>query len=284
MPGRRPHVPLNGRAGNGFPDGNAKLVSDPALRGRRIALLVTCEHGGNRIPARYAPMFRGCARLLASHRGYDLGALATARTLARLLGAWLVSATVSRLLVELNRSPGRQFRESPVMHRAPAALRGEICRRYYDPYWSTVMAFVRDAIADHRRVVHVSSHSFTPRLGGTARRADVGLLYDPRHAGERELSLRWQEALRARAPRWTIRRNYPYRGRNDGLTRWLRERFDPSAYVGIELEINQKHVRKGNAIAASQRAAVALALRDALSAREACSHNGNERERGANGP
>ena len=131
--------------------------------------------------------------------------------------ARLITATVSRLLVELNRSPGRQFRESP-------------------------------------------------KLGTAAPRADVGLLYDPGHAGERELSLRWQAALRARAPGWAIRRNYPYRGRSDGLTRYLRERFDPTAYTGIELEVNQKHVRNDDAIAARQRSAIALALRDALSA------------------
>ena len=247
MPGRRADVPLTS-----------------PLR-RRIALLVTCEHGGNRIPARYAGMFRGYTRLLASHRGYDPGALATARTLARTLRAWLVTATVSRLLVELNRSPGRQFRESPVMRCAPAALHDEICRRYYEPYWSAVVAFVCAAIAARRRVVHISSHSFTPRLSGVARCADVGLLYDPAHAGERELSLRWQAALRLRAPGWTIRRNYPYHGRSDALTRYLRERFDARAYTGIELEINQKHVRNGSAIAAAQREAVALALRDALS-------------------
>ena len=52
---------------------------------------------------------------------------------------------------------------------------------------------------------------------------------------------------------------------NDALTRYLRERFDAATYAGIELEINQKHVRNGGAIAAPLRAAVALALRDALS-------------------
>jgi predicted N-formylglutamate amidohydrolase len=265
MPGRKQDVLLKARVADAIPARKASVVPGADFRGRRIALLVTCEHGGNRIPARYAPLFRGRARLLASHRGYDPGALATARTLARMLRAWLVTATVSRLLVELNRSPGRQFRQSPVMRRAPAALRAEICRRYYDPYWSTVVAFVCDAVAARRRVVHISSHSFTPMLGGAARRADVGLLYDPRHAGERELSLRWQAALRARAPGWTVRRNYPYRGRSDGLTRYLRERFDAAAYAGIELEVSQKHVGAANAIPAPQRAAVALALRDALS-------------------
>jgi predicted N-formylglutamate amidohydrolase len=233
---------------------------------RPLTLLVTCEHGGNRIPPEYAPLFRHRKRLLASHRGYDAGALAMARSLARAVGAPLISATVSRLLVELNRSPGRQFRESPVMRDAPYALQVDVCRRYYVPYWSTVEAFVRRAVAEGRRVIHVSSHSFTPSLDGLARSADVGLLYDPGHAGERGLCARWQAALRARAPAWVIRRNYPYRGTSDGLTRWLRGRFDAALYGGIELEINQKHVRDGRAVGARERAAVALALRDALSA------------------
>jgi hypothetical protein len=39
-----------------------------------------------------------------------------------------------------------------------------------------------------------------------------------------------------------VRRNYPYAGKGDGLTAYFRLRLPPSAYVGIELEINQKHV------------------------------------------
>jgi predicted N-formylglutamate amidohydrolase len=229
-----------------------------------VAYLVTCEHGGNHVPAPYAALFRAHRRLLASHRGYDAGALAMARTLASALGARIVTSTVSRLLVELNRSPGRQFRQSPIMRTASRPLRIEVCRRYYVPYWTRVEAFVRAAVASGRRVVHISSHSFTPNLDGDARRADIGLLYDPDRHGERELCIRWQSALRMHAPGWSIRRNYPYLGRNDGLTRWLRQRFEPAAYSGIELEVNQKHVVDGRAMPARQRAAVARALRDAL--------------------
>jgi len=39
-----------------------------------------------------------------------------------------------------------------------------------------------------------------------------------------------------------VRRNYPYAGKNDGFTTYLRRRFPSDAYLGIELEINQKHV------------------------------------------
>src|SRR6185437_8810951 len=100
----------------------------------RTAFIVTCEHGGNAIPPAYAHRFAGRETLLATHRGYDPGALGIARDLARALRAALVVATVSRLLVELNRSPGRQFRFSPMMREAPQPLRDEVCRWHYTPY------------------------------------------------------------------------------------------------------------------------------------------------------
>ena len=231
----------------------------------QIAWLVTCEHGGNRIPAPYAPLFRGHEALLASHRGYDPGALATARTLARAFDARLLTSTVSRLLVELNRSPGRQFRHSPVMRHAPATVRAAIIERFYTPHWAAAEAFVRAAVADGCRVVHVSSHSFTPVLDGNVRRTDIGLLYDPARASERRICLAWQAALGQRLPGWTTRRNYPYRGVGDGLTRHLRARFRDAVYCGIELEVNQKHVRDDDAIAADARAAIVAALRQAVS-------------------
>jgi hypothetical protein len=44
------------------------------------------------------------------------------------------------------------------------------------------------------------------------------------------------------APQLTVRRNYPYAGKGDGLTAYLRCRFPQRAYVGVELEINQRIV------------------------------------------
>ena len=230
---------------------------------RRVAWLVTCEHGGNEIPEEFRPLFRNSRRLLESHRGYDPGALDTAHDLARALGAALVTSTVSRLLVELNRSPGRQFRFSPVMRGAAADVRDEVCRRYYVPYRREVEAFVARASASGARVMHLSSHSFTPSLDGSVRRADVGLLYDPDRTAECELCQRWQRALASRRPGWLVRRNYPYLGRSDGFTSYLRKRFREAAYVGIELEVNQKHVRNGS-VAARDRAAIVDALCAAL--------------------
>jgi hypothetical protein len=71
-------------------------------------------------------------------------------------------------------------------------------------------------------------------------------LYDPRRASERALCVRWQVALQARMPGWRVRRNYPYSGASDGLTRYLRGLFSGSVYSGIELEINHKHFFAGD--------------------------------------
>jgi hypothetical protein len=46
------------------------------------------------------------------------------------------------------------------------------------------------------------------------------------------------------APDLRLRRNYPYRGRGDGLTAALRRRHPDAAYVGIELEVNQSLVEQ----------------------------------------
>ena len=91
-------------------------------------------------------------------------------------------------------------------------------------------------------MVHLSSHSFTPELDGVVRTADIGLLYDPGRRGEALLCARWRAALGRRAPGLNVRRNYPYIGKADGFTTYLRRRFPANAYVGVEIEINQKHV------------------------------------------
>lgn len=208
----------------------------------RPALVITCEHGGNHIPAVYRPLFEGQDAVLQSHRGFDAGALKMAQTLAAAFGAPLVSATVSRLLVDLNRSTHNRTLHAEEVRRLPATQRQEILTRFYQPYRSRAEQAIRQAIADNGAVIHLSSHSFTPELDGRLRTADIGLLYDPRRPGEVALCQHWKAALAAAAPQLTVRRNYPYAGKGDGLTAWLRRCLTPDVYIGVELEINQKHV------------------------------------------
>jgi predicted N-formylglutamate amidohydrolase len=226
---------------------------------------VTCEHGGNRVPANLAPLFRGMRGALQSHRGYDAGALVMARALARALHAPLVASTTSRLVVDLNRSLGNAGLWSEVTRALPREARERIVRRHYLPYRSRVEGIVAAAREARRQMIHFSSHSFTPVLAGKVRRADVGLLYDPARAGEAKLCAAIKAALLARQPSLRVRRNYPYAGTSDGLTTALRARFDPSEYVGIEIELNQAIIagepKQWGWLRESLVAAIAFALR-----------------------
>lgn len=206
------------------------------------SFVITCEHGGNRIPARFRSLFRGRQALLNTHRGYDPGALLLARELAKARRAPLVSSTVSRMLIDLNRSLTHPQLHSVATRGAPAGVRAQIVDLHYQPYRARVEQLVRQALLRGCRVIHISSHSFTPVLDGKTRNADVSLLYDPARQGEADLCAHWKAALAARAPELRVRRNYPYAGKGDGLTTHLRRHYPHEAYIGIELEVNQRMV------------------------------------------
>ena len=165
-----------------------------------------------------------------------------ARALARAFDAPLVTSTTSRLLVDLNRSIGHRQLFSTMTRNAPPETRAQIVEHHYRPYRTQVEHLVTEAVSRGDRVIHVSSHSFTPELNGQVRSADVGLLYNPARSGESELCARWKGSLAAVAPELRVRRNYPYAGKADGLTSHLRRHFTQTDYRGIELEINQRIV------------------------------------------
>ena len=229
-------------------------------RAVRNAVLVTCEHGGNRVPAAYRRWFMGAKEALESHEGFDAGALAMAHTLSRFLHADLFVTTISRLVIELNRSLRHPQVFSRFTKAAPERVRAEIFDRYYAPYWREVHAAVARCVGRDRRVVHIGSHSFTPVLHDDVREADVGLLYDPKRALEVALCVRWRAAILLRSPQWKVRRNYPYAGASDGLTTALRRAFPPSHYLGVELEVNQRHPLRGGSTWQAMQATIAAAL------------------------
>lgn len=237
-------------------------------RGRRpisgMYALVTCEHAGNRVPALYRPLFRAHEDLLLSHRGHDPGARLLARELAAALDAPIVVSTVSRLIIDLNRSPAHPSLYSEVTRLLPLSARREILQRYYLPYRARVETWIAGRIDRGGRVLHLSAHSFTPVLNGKVRNADVGLLYDPRRPAEAVFCRRWQRAMHSLAADIRVRRNYPYTGRSDGLTTWLRRRFPAESYLGIELEVNQRYPLGGDAAWRELRALLIEGLRRSM--------------------
>lgn len=223
------------------------------------ALLITCEHGGNDVPPGYAELFASWRDLLASHRGYDAGALATAEVLSTTMDAPLVAATVSRLVVDLNRSIGHPRLFSEITKPLPTKTKKDILASHYYPHRQAVTAVAEGFLAQGKRVLHIASHSFTPRLGGIDRHCDIGLLYDPKRTVEKTFCLRWLEDLARLDGGLVLRRNFPYRGVADGLVTALRRCFG-EAYLGVELEVSQRFVQAGDAVLAGINTHLAHAL------------------------
>ena len=177
------------------------------------------------MPKEYAPLFAGAAEVLATHRGFDLGALEVARAFGRRLGVTPFTATTTRLVVDLNRSPGNRNVFSAYTRPLTPAQRAAALAEHYWPYRNAVEDAVADAVDAREAVLHVSAHSFTPVLRGEVRNCDVGFLYDPARRGEVRFVEAWYAALRAAAPELVLRRNYPYRGVSDALVTHLRRRY-----------------------------------------------------------
>ncbi|PQO26829.1 N-formylglutamate amidohydrolase [Blastopirellula marina] len=202
-------------------------------------VVLSCEHGGNDVPPEYRDCFRGAEQALASHRGWDPGSLDLGTAFQRSTGAPLVTTTVTRLLVEPNRSIGHARLFSQYTRDLPTDLKREIVDRYYLPHRNRIQAEIDELRGIDRRVIHLGLHTFTPELDGEVRNAEIGLLYDPRRTNEKEFCAAWRARLIAFRPDLRVRLNYPYLGKADGLTTFLRKRYADDQYVGIELEVNQ---------------------------------------------
>ena len=156
----------------------------------------------------------------------------------RCCSAPLFHSTVTRLLVEPNRSLGH-----PRLFSEFTAALDESARR------SIISAITpRIAIASkvgsnkrspmgRRCCISACTHS---RPTGTVNRAPPtsGCCTIPRTNRRKRFATRGAASLQLR-PDLRVRRNYPYLGKSDGLTTELRRRFGAKRYHGIELELNQ---------------------------------------------
>ena len=204
--------------------------------------VISCEHGGNFVPEDLLPLFKRAEPVLASHRGWDIGALDLYHRLAPLAdhGAF---ETLSRLCIEMNRSIGHPKLFSPFTKRANERQRAELLRKYH-AYRDPILAAIGKYIEAGDTVLHLSVHSFTPVLNGKERTVDIGLLYDPSRISEVEFCEAWRKEMEQALPEVKVRMNQPYKGSSDGFTTALRKAF-PKHYSGIEFEVNQRFARNG---------------------------------------
>lgn len=204
-----------------------------------MKLLLTCEHATNAIPSQYAYLFETQKEVLETHEGFDPGAFDLFNFLETLADASNYQK-VGRLLVETNRSLHHPKLFSRFSKELAQPEKNSIIATYYSPYRSRVENMIRDFQQDNHVVLHISVHSFTPVFNSLERNCDIGILYDPGIPLEKQWCEQFKALLNQKSA-YKIRSNYPYLGKADGFTTYLRKRF-PENYLGVEIEINQKFV------------------------------------------
>lgn len=226
-----------------------------------MKFILTCEHGGNEIPQDYEKIFINAGTILNSHRGYDPGALDLFFFL-RDLADYSYYSTTSRLLVEPNRSLAHPKLFSEFTKNLSSQEKNSIVDRFYIPYRNSVEGVISEILEKGEKVLQLSVHSFSPEMDGIVRDADVGLLFDPSMEEEKNYCKILKKQLLLAGPELKVRFNYPYLGRSDGFTTYLRKKF-PRNYSGIELEINQKY-SVGNQMEAALKLKIKRALKNSL--------------------
>ncbi|MEQ9188333.1 MAG: N-formylglutamate amidohydrolase [Cryomorphaceae bacterium] len=189
-----------------------------------MKIVLSCEHFDNKLPTEYAGLFGTNRSIQTSHRAYDIGAALLFRSFLPLSDHHFTYA-YSRLLIEPNRSLHHPKLFSEFSKSLALDQRSALIENYYKPYRLEVESCIRNVIEGSETVLHLSVHSFTPDFEGQDRRAEIGLLYDPSRGVEKAFAKRFKKAIASLAPNLNVRFNYPYLGKADGFTTYLRRSF-----------------------------------------------------------
>lgn len=147
-------------------------------------LILVCEHASRYIPEALNNL--GLDDTAArEHIAWDIGALALAEQLSEQLGATLLSANYSRLLIDLNR-PRHALDSIPAqseIYQVPGNRElDEATREYrrqslFKPFHTRLQQLIDVRLAEGRPVRVVGIHSFTPVYYGRPRELEVGVLF-----------------------------------------------------------------------------------------------------------
>lgn len=177
-------------------------------------VLLLCDHAGKVVPEGLG--FLGITEEeLSRHIGWDIGAAEVTYELARLLDAPAILDHASRLLIDPNRRPytpssipevvdgtgvpGNRHLPLPEIHRR--------IRTYWLPYHRAVAGAIGALRRRGSVPAIVSVHSFTPRMNGSFRPWQIGVLW----RGDRRLAGPVLEALKKRGD-LVVGDNEPYSG------------------------------------------------------------------------
>jgi predicted N-formylglutamate amidohydrolase len=158
----------------------AVAVDNPDGRG---PFVFVCDHASNWVP----PSLKGLGLPpgeLERHIAWDPGALELARRLSDLLDAPLVHATVSRLVLDVNRDPTHhgsvvtrsEDTDIPGNHAISAEDRARRVQSIYQPYHHALAGVIEQSVARNPTPQIVSIHSFTPIYRKEQRPWHIGVL------------------------------------------------------------------------------------------------------------
>jgi predicted N-formylglutamate amidohydrolase len=187
----------------------AAFVENP--EGRSPILLI-CEHASRHLPDRYGTLGL-TPEELDSHIAWDPGALGVAKGLSRLLDAPLIHATVSRLVLDLNRDPTApdsiwtlsERTVIPGNQNLDPVERAYRVRAVYESFHGTVDHFIESRVKTGQTRSVVSIHSFTPVYRDVPRPWHIGLIHDR----DARFALSVEAGLR-RDPALVVGMNEPY--------------------------------------------------------------------------
>jgi predicted N-formylglutamate amidohydrolase len=213
----------------------AVAIDNPDGRG---PFVFVCDHASNWVP----PSLKGLglpAGELERHIAWDPGALGLAQRMSALLDAPLVHATVSRLVLDVNREPTHpgsvvtrsEDTDIPGNHAISAEDRARRVASIYEPYHRVLDEVIARSMALDATLQVISVHSFTPVYRNEQRPWHIGVL----SGDDKRLSQPLMKLLRADGD-FCVGDNQPY-APTDGVYHTLNRHCGHRSLRSVMLEL-----------------------------------------------
>jgi len=206
--------------------------------------VLVCDHASNRIPEQYDGLGLTAIDRLR-HIAWDPGALAVSMAMVELLDAPLVASTISRLVIDCNRTYGAPDLIAPISELTDipgnlAVSADDRARRisaFHTPFHAQITALLDRRAAAGRESILVAMHSFTPVYKGISRPWPIGLI----HGVDTGYTRAVFDAIAAEAPTLNIGWNEPYAALN-GVTYTLEHHGDGRGLRSTMVEIRHDEI------------------------------------------
>jgi predicted N-formylglutamate amidohydrolase len=210
-----------------------------------------CDHASNRIPPDYGDLGLSAIDRLR-HIAWDPGALAVSLQLSDILDAPLIHSTVSRLVIDCNRTyeapdlivKVSEGTEIPGNHLVGDNERQRRIAEFHRPFHSAIEAVLDARAAAGRETILVAMHSFTPIYHGVERPWPIGVI----HGVETGYTRRVFEALRAVRSDLNVGWNEPYAALS-GVTYTLEHHGDGRRLPSTMIEIRHDEILEPEGVA-----------------------------------